>query len=73
MNKVREIINRAWYDAIIVLIKWHFMATPIAEQLNNMLMRRQNLFVDIFVSFSDHSFVMIKIVEINSEQVNILM
>ena len=26
-----------------------FKATPIAEPLNNLLMRRQNLFVDIFV------------------------
>jgi hypothetical protein len=26
-----------------------FKATPIAEQLNNLLMGRQNLFVDIFV------------------------
>jgi hypothetical protein len=35
--------------AIIVLMA--FKATPIAEQLNNLLMERQNLFIDIFVQY----------------------
>jgi hypothetical protein len=43
-------LNRAWVRRDYCF-NGTFKATPTAEQLNNLLMRRQNLCVDIFVNF----------------------